>query len=38
MAHALIVIALRQVWFRRLFFGTQVLPKNKTGAYVDDQN
>ena len=32
-----VFIALRQFWSRRVFFGTQALPKNR-GAYVDDQN
>jgi len=32
-----VFIALRQFWSGRVFFGTQVLPKNR-GAYVDDQN
>ena len=32
-----VFIALRQFWSRRVFFGTQTLPKNR-GAYVDDQN
>ena len=31
-----VFIALRQFWSRRVFFGTQVLPKNR-GAYVDNQ-
>ena len=30
-------IALRQFWSRRVFFGTQALPKNRE-TYVDDQN
>jgi hypothetical protein len=37
MADVLLIIGLRQFWSRRVFFGTQALPKNK-GAYVDDQN
>ena len=37
MADALLTIALRQFWFRILFFGTQALPKNRR-VYVDDQN
>ena len=37
MVDILLIIALIQFWFRRVFFGTQVLPKNM-GAYVDDQN
>jgi hypothetical protein len=37
MADVLIIIALRQFWFKRVFFGTQALPKNR-GAYVDNQN
>ena len=32
-----VFIALRQFWSRRVFFGTQSLPKNRE-AYVDDQN
>jgi hypothetical protein len=32
-----VFIALRQFWSRRVFFGTQALPKNR-GAYVDNQN
>ena len=31
------IIVLRQFWSRRVFFGTQALPKNR-GAYVDNQN
>jgi hypothetical protein len=37
MADVMIVIALRQFWLRRIFFGKQALPTN-TGAYVDSQN
>ena len=37
MAYVLLIIALRQFWYRGVFFGTQALPKNM-GAYVDDQN
>ena len=37
MADVMIIIALRQFWLRRLFFGKQALPKN-WGAYVDSQN
>ena len=36
-ADVLLIIALRQFWYRGVFFGTQALPKNM-GAYVDDQN
>jgi len=37
MADVLVIIALSQFWSRGVFFGTQVLPKNR-GAFVDDQN
>ena len=37
MADVFLIIALRQFWYRGVFFGTQALPTNK-GAYVDDQN
>ena len=37
MANVMIIIALRQFWLKRMFFGKQALPKNR-GAYVDSQN
>jgi len=37
MADVVLIIALRQFWLRRMFFGKQALPKNR-GAYVDSQN
>ena len=37
MADVVLIIALRQFWLRRMFFGKQALPKNR-GAYVDNQN
>ena len=37
MTDVMITIALRQFWLRRMFFGKQVLPKNRE-AYVDSQN
>ena len=36
MADVLLIIVLRQIWSRGMFFGTQALPKNK-GAYVDNR-
>ena len=37
MPDVVLIIALRQFWLRRMFFGKQALPKNR-GAYVDSQN
>ena len=37
MADVLLFIALRQFWFRRIFFGKQALPK-KIAGYVESQN
>ena len=37
MSDVVLIIALRQFWLRRIFFGKQALPKNR-GAYVDNQN
>ena len=37
MTDVMIIIALRQFWLKRIFFGKQALPKNR-GAYVDSQN
>jgi len=38
MADVLLIVALRQFWLRRIFFGKQALPTKKQGAYVDSQN
>ena len=37
MADVVLIIALRQFWLRRMFFGKKALQKNR-GAYVDSQN